>query len=81
MCNGTRLPTTMCVMVPVKLQGKKPSKNTAQDYHNILQGQASSPFLIVKKSIQQHPRYKPHWILVHFKLKVLLEEALCTYID
>jgi hypothetical protein len=28
MCNGARLPTTICVMVPLRLQGKKPSKNT-----------------------------------------------------
>jgi hypothetical protein len=31
MSNGTRLPTTICVMVPVKLQGKKPSKNTGPE--------------------------------------------------
>jgi hypothetical protein len=32
MCNGARSPTTICVMVPLRLQGKKPSKNTA--YHH-----------------------------------------------
>jgi hypothetical protein len=37
--------------------------------HNILQGRASQPFSTIKKSIQQHPRFMLHWILVHFKLK------------
>jgi hypothetical protein len=37
--------------------------------HNILQGQASRPFSTVKKSIPQHPRSMPCWILIHFKLK------------
>jgi hypothetical protein len=37
--------------------------------HNILQGRASRPFSTGKKSIQQHPRSTPRWILVHFKLK------------
>jgi hypothetical protein len=37
--------------------------------HNILQGRASKPFSTVKKNIQQHPRSRPRWILVHFKLK------------
>jgi hypothetical protein len=27
----TRLPTIICVMVPVRLQGKKPSKNIVVD--------------------------------------------------
>jgi hypothetical protein len=37
--------------------------------HNILQEQANRPFSTVKKSIQQHPRFRPCWILVNFKLK------------
>jgi hypothetical protein len=41
MCNGARLPTTICIMVPVRLREKKPSKNTDPDWHafyNVLVG-------------------------------------------
>jgi hypothetical protein len=42
--------------------------------HNILQGRAKQTFSIVKKSIQQHPRSKPRWILIHFKLKFCVKK-------
>jgi hypothetical protein len=48
--------------------------------HKILQGQAIRPFSTVKKSIQQHPRSMPHWILVHFKLKFCWKKLLALIV-
>jgi hypothetical protein len=49
--------------------------------HNILQGWANKPFSTTKKSIQQHPRVRPRWILVHFKLKFCWKKLFSLICD